>query len=275
PPARGPGAVRPASRAGPDLPRPRQVPPVPVRAERGGRRPRGGGRPAEEGVVTPHPGAGRPGAPAGRPVPPGARARPLGPAGRQRPGPDRRRGPGPEQAGRGRPGRVPEPRAPEARPRLRDLGAARVAAVREVPEDRRRPRNGARAAPLTGLPRGATPMKLRITEDARSFETELTAPVELGRQRDDEPGPFSVRTEGDRVPRVVIAWNPEVADFSREHVQLRPLSGGRVRVTNLSTKFDVPLPVGDAPLPPGRAAELTPPFSLALKGRTVSVGDAE
>jgi adenylate cyclase len=115
-------------------------------------------------------------------------------------------------------------------------------------------------------------MKLRISEDARSFEADLTAAgVELGRQQEKEPGPYTVLTAPGQLPRVVIAWNPEVDAFSRQHLRLEPLPGGRVRVTNLSSNFPIPLAEGPSLILPGAAAELTPPFSLPLEGRTVTV----
>jgi adenylate cyclase len=117
-------------------------------------------------------------------------------------------------------------------------------------------------------------MKLHIFEDARSFETELTGPLELGRQQEHEPGPYAVRTGGS-VPRLVIAWNPEVEGFSREHLRLEPLPGGRVRVRNRSQRFPVPVSPGDGPIPPGGSADLVPPFRLTLPGRTIAVSDAE
>ena len=117
-------------------------------------------------------------------------------------------------------------------------------------------------------------MKLRIFEDARTFETDLAAPVELGRQQEQEPGPYAVVKDG-REPRVVIAWNPEVEGFSRRYIRLEPLPGGRVRVTNLSEHFPLPVAERPGPIPPGGSAELLPPFRLPLAGRTVTVGEPE
>jgi adenylate cyclase len=118
-------------------------------------------------------------------------------------------------------------------------------------------------------------MKLRIVEDARSFETDLTAPLELGRQQDKEGGPYTLLTGSGPSARLIIAWNPEDEHFSRRHLQLQPLPDGRVRITNLSSHFRVEIVENNLSLLPRGTADLTPPFSLRLNGRTLMVSAEE
>jgi adenylate cyclase len=69
-----------------------------------------------------------------------------------------------------------------------------------------------------------------------------------------------------------MARSEERDDVSRHHAFLEPLPSGRVRLTNRSK---APLSCDAAPsgsIAPGAAAELAPPFSLSLRGRTVAVG---
>jgi adenylate cyclase len=118
-------------------------------------------------------------------------------------------------------------------------------------------------------------MKLRINEDAHSFETDLTGPLELGRQQEKEGGPYTVLPDSGPGARLVIAWNPEDEHFSRRHLQLQPLPDGRVRVTNLSSHFRVEIVEGNLSLLPRGTADLTPPFSVRLKGRTLMVANEQ
>jgi adenylate cyclase len=65
------------------------------------------------------------------------------------------------------------------------------------------------------------------------FSAELTRPMELGRQRMDEAGPYSLVTR-ENADRLVIAELGE-STISRRHVALEPLSSCRIRVRNLSS----------------------------------------
>ncbi len=126
-------------------------------------------------------------------------------------------------------------------------------------------------------------MKLRIFENTRSFEADLSGPVVLGRQKpvppenETEGGPFWATMEGDRPVRVVVAWNPEVHAFSREHCRLEPLPDGRVRVANLSPRFALRASQDgvETVIPIDKAADLTIPLAIHLEGRTVLVGEPE
>jgi hypothetical protein len=69
-----------------------------------------------------------------------------------------------------------------------------------------------------------------------------------------------------------VARSHELYNISRRHALLELLPSGRVRLTNHS---NAPLTCTAAPggsLAPGATAELVPPFSLSLPGRTIAVG---
>ena len=65
------------------------------------------------------------------------------------------------------------------------------------------------------------------------FEAALSRPMELGRQRMDEAGPYSLVSLDDS-DRLVIAELGE-STVSRRHVALEPLSNHCIRVKNLSS----------------------------------------
>ncbi len=117
-------------------------------------------------------------------------------------------------------------------------------------------------------------MKLRLFEDARYSELDFTKPIELGRQQPKEGDLFDATTADDGTRRVVIAWNPEEDYFSRQHLRIEPLPGGGVRVTNTSKYFPFGV-VGRGELLPGEQTDLTPPFSLQRRGRTLTVESDE
>jgi WD40 repeat protein len=118
------------------------------------------------------------------------------------------------------------------------------------------------------------PIQLLVHEgDARRLQTELTGPLELGRQRSSEPEP-SAETPCPLLPatssgpaRLIIAGNRE-SNVSRQHALLEPLPSGLVRVHNLT---QVPLVHDHGSLAPGTTADFTPPFSLDLLPRRISV----
>ena len=119
------------------------------------------------------------------------------------------------------------------------------------------------------------PLTIRIAEaDQPPFEGRLTGPVELGRQQAGEPEPYAFQTANDSgPPRLIVARQNEVDNVSRRHALLEPLPSGRVRLTNRSKAALPCAAVTGGSLAPGAAAEITPPFSFALPGRTVGVGD--
>jgi adenylate cyclase len=114
-------------------------------------------------------------------------------------------------------------------------------------------------------------LKLRIMESDRLvFETAVTGPLELGRQRTNEPEPYSlVAGNGECLARLIVARQQE-NNCSRQHFQLEPLPDGRVRVTNRSA---VPLlrPTPHAAIPTGGVVELAPPLSVLLDSRSIAL----
>lgn len=125
-------------------------------------------------------------------------------------------------------------------------------------------------------------MKVRIADDPRRCELDLSAgdEVELGRQTESEvkhaQRPYTVvRDDAGAARRVVIAWASESADFSRKHVKIAALPDGRARVTNLSETLSIPTPGTGEPIRAGQSADLTPPFTLTLPRRTVTVEDED
>src|SRR2546423_1913401 len=92
-------------------------------------------------------------------------------------------------------------------------------------------------------------------------EVALDGPLELGRQRVGEPGPYQLLPATDAGPaRLVIAPQHDKDNISRRHLTLTPLVDGRVRVSNHSR---APLDrAGEKdPIPPEASAELLPPFA--------------
>src|SRR5262249_27125657 len=90
-----------------------------------------------------------------------------------------------------------------------------------------------------------------------------------------EPEPYAVVPATDAAPRRLVFARQQEGNCSRQHVRLEPLPGGAVRVANGS---QIPLPLADLPgraIPPGAAAELTPPFALLVPPRTLAVGPAD
>jgi adenylate cyclase len=117
-------------------------------------------------------------------------------------------------------------------------------------------------------------LEILVLEGARpTFTGSLTGAIELGRQQPGEPDACAwLPASGSGPARLVVARQDERDNVSRHHALLEPLPSGRVRLTNRSK---APLPCTAVPggtLAPAAAAELTPPFSLTLAGRTIAVG---
>jgi adenylate cyclase len=104
--------------------------------------------------------------------------------------------------------------------------------------------------------------EIRIYENQQlAHSEEVEAPVELGRQLADEPGPFAKlsRPQG---CRIVIAPKGESA-ISRKHVRLEAAPNHRLRVENLSASL--PVGIGDGlPIPPSAWCEISLPALLTL-----------
>jgi hypothetical protein len=112
----------------------------------------------------------------------------------------------------------------------------------------------------------AIPMKLRIYAHGHcKIEVDLSAALELGRQREGEPGPYTLFPGTDHTPaRVIIAPTSEQT-LSRKHLSLEPLSSESVRMINLSRRPVWPTDGIVQEIGPGSTEELSPPFALALR----------
>jgi adenylate cyclase len=106
------------------------------------------------------------------------------------------------------------------------------------------------------------------------FSERFSGPVEIGRQSNPEEALYSRRDHGGR-SRVVIAAGNENA-VSRTQAKVEPLDGGRVRITNLSTKQAVALADGSEIKPYGtREAALPAELYLGTKVVRVQVAEPE
>jgi adenylate cyclase len=115
----------------------------------------------------------------------------------------------------------------------------------------------------------STPLRLQVYDGQQAaYSIELTEPVELGRQEGKEGGPYAEERLPDRC-RVVIAGREE-RTVSRRHALLQPLSGGGVRLTNLSDVQPVGLPDGRE-LEPRGCCDLTLPAALLVGVKVVRV----
>src|SRR5438105_3219391 len=111
-----------------------------------------------------------------------------------------------------------------------------------------------------------------VADDQNRFEGRLEGPLELGRQQSGEPGPYVRLPAKDTSPaRLIVARQDERDNVSRRHTLLEPLPSGWVRLTNRSKAALPCAAVPGGSLAPGAAAEVTPPFSLSLAGRSIVV----
>src|SRR5262245_53554224 len=91
--------------------------------------------------------------------------------------------------------------------------------------------------------------------------------VELGRQAENEEGPYLLRREGER-SRLVVA-RLDVVHVPRRYLTAEPLATGRLRLTNLGR---VPLQVLEgSPLTPGVSREMVLPVFLMVGDKTIGI----
>jgi len=102
-----------------------------------------------------------------------------------------------------------------------------------------------------------------------TFSTDVGGAIDLGRQDDRGETPHSSRVLPSGVSRVVIAQSDEDT-VSRHHAKLEPISEALVRLTNVSRKQTIGIPVGP-PLLPGGTCELALPVLLTLGRKVVRV----
>src|SRR5436190_13209717 len=111
-----------------------------------------------------------------------------------------------------------------------------------------------------------------LEQGVPACEVNLDGPLELGRQRAGEPAPFQLLpASGDSLARLIIAPQHDKDNISRRHLTLTPLPDGRVRVDNHSQAPLERADLDEGAIAAGASADFTPPFALALPGRTISV----
>jgi adenylate cyclase len=120
-----------------------------------------------------------------------------------------------------------------------------------------------------------TPWQLRVYEKQQLVHVaELTEPVELGRQSDNNETPGVQKRDA-----ATGGWRMAIARLgedtvSRKHLLVEPLPDNRVRLTNLSRKLPVRL-VDGRNLQPQESSELEMPAVVAVGSRTVRIQRAE
>lgn len=107
----------------------------------------------------------------------------------------------------------------------------------------------------------------------KAFSTAFDASLEIGRRRPDEPAPYVIVDTGEG-RRLIIADLQE-RFMSRSHLQLEPLTTGRVKATNLSGKNAISMPLHLETLAPGDSREFIPPVAFVVQTKTIriSIGD--
>jgi sigma-B regulation protein RsbU (phosphoserine phosphatase) len=103
------------------------------------------------------------------------------------------------------------------------------------------------------------------------YSVDCPGAVELGRQAENEGGPYLLRQEGNRW-RLVVAPLDEV-HVSRRYLTAEALAGGRVRITSLGR---APLELLEGgPLTPGASREMSMPVFLALGDKKIGIQAAD
>lgn len=102
------------------------------------------------------------------------------------------------------------------------------------------------------------------------YATEVTGPVELGRQRAREPAAFqTVPAENGAMTRVIVARKTET-QLSREHAVLEPLDGNRLRLKNVSNALPIVIH-NRLDVDPGKSVDVTLPCRFNLGDTTIVV----
>ncbi len=116
--------------------------------------------------------------------------------------------------------------------------------------------------------------QLRIFDEQQRqlFIQDFGKPVELGRQAQNEPGPFHQRVDASLTRIVVAPYNEDT--ISRKHLLLEPLPGDRCRLRNLSAQ--VPIRIANGTLvAPGTDAEYPLPLRFYIGRRMVSLAPTD
>ena len=118
----------------------------------------------------------------------------------------------------------------------------------------------------------ATRVQLKIYQNRRLvFSTDLDAPMEVGRQRVDEPEPYQRISESSGV-RLVIAKREETS-ISRNHARFAPQPDGKVQITNLSAHISLPLHPHEL-LAAGESRNIELPALLTMGDKVVRLEQA-
>lgn len=111
--------------------------------------------------------------------------------------------------------------------------------------------------------------RITIFEGIRQvFQQEIVGPVELGRQRKDEPGPFSSQPAADST-RIVVAELTETS-VSRQQVRIEPRPDGNFLVKNLGTSGPLQLKPARA-LDPGQSWVCVSTIRIQMGTRLVCI----
>ncbi|MEQ8790885.1 MAG: adenylate/guanylate cyclase domain-containing protein [Pirellulaceae bacterium] len=139
---------------------------------------------------------------------------------------------------------------------------------------RRFPDRAARLGQLLGDEAVETAlMRVKIYDRRRlAYTTQLDRPLEMGRQRSDEPAPFC-RIGGEECDRMIIAGITE-SYISRRQVRIEPAGAGEVKVTNLSAKGQIAFNSHER-LAPGESRRAPLPLLLAVAAKAVRVEFSE
>ena len=125
-----------------------------------------------------------------------------------------------------------------------------------------------------GMAPRAEPLLVKVYDRQRLILTsELNSPLELGRQRPDEPAPPCRRTQPGLSEARIIVARLEETTVSRSHARLEPLTGGDVRITNLSHQGPIRLEP-NAVLGPGESLAVQPPCLFRLGDKTIRLETA-
>lgn len=98
------------------------------------------------------------------------------------------------------------------------------------------------------------------------YTTAVSGPIELGRQRQDEPGPYCQRSTADG-HRLILAALRETT-ISRQHLLLEPLENGSIRIKNTSVRGRVSVEF-HGPLKPGETCESKLPVSIKVARKRI------
>ncbi|MFO0952936.1 MAG: adenylate/guanylate cyclase domain-containing protein [Isosphaeraceae bacterium] len=114
------------------------------------------------------------------------------------------------------------------------------------------------------------PIQIQVFEEGQlAFSEEFDGPVEVGRQSDANEDAFTRRLDEQGTWRLVIAKKREQT-VSRKHARIDPVSGGRVRLTNISSLIPLTLTDGSE-LPPQGVMEVSMPASLTIGRKSIHI----